>query len=335
MIIKSYPYLYAADNLRVTLSDKHRILLTNQIERKYGNPKRFCEHKGLNYDTVNRWITLSKNRRREPSFKFLTGLYEEFQIPIERFLSRNTAIGCGNSFNYIPLSINVNEMFCEGFALYIGEGYNTSKSNEIALSNTDLNLIEFTMRWLNRLGIRDSEIKLHVYLPSKNYKKSKIVGDICNTLGVDSTNIRGLHYHKKSSKQCLLLIVNNVVLKYLLNFMRNDIENIILNDKKLVKAFLRGYLAAEGSVYVPKNANGSVLEIGFGKQNEFNFVSACLKKTQIEFKTPKTFKYPRIRIYGYSELAKISSFGGFGQNKERQRKLSYAINRYKEGKKCQ
>ncbi len=78
MKIRVLPYLQKIDGLRLTLSEDKRKMLNDIISKRYGNVKRFCEQQNLNYDTVNRWLTLSDFRKREPSFNFLNCFLKNF-----------------------------------------------------------------------------------------------------------------------------------------------------------------------------------------------------------------------------------------------------------------
>jgi hypothetical protein len=321
MEIDSTTALKQRADVALVLDKDKRQILKDSITKRQGNIKEFAKQNSIIYDTLNRWITLSNYRKREPPISFVFDTCNKHEL--NQILNKEKiSLRIGRCFQTVPRKIRLNELFYEAYGLYLGEG--CEKANKITFTNTDVNLLRLVIEWIQSI---DSEIKIkaYIYVPQKSNMNINKANNIIKELGFAKENIGGFYINKKSAKVCLLLHINNAALKYVLDESKSKIHDYMLSDSGSTKAFLRGYLAAEGSIYLSKKPNEHYLDIGFGKEKEFILIKNCFDKLGIPFKTSiYKNKYPRLRIYTKENLKKIKEFGGFGKNIERQKKLLIA-----------
>jgi hypothetical protein len=126
-------------------------------------------------------------------------------------------------------------------------------------------------------------------------------------------------------------MVRNSVLRYLFDEISKDAEQMLRPNGKFSAAFLRGYLAAEGNVYMQKNNRVCNVTIGFGKRSEFEMIGGQLTRLGIEFTTShgankeRTKFYPKIDIHKKDSVIRLYETVGFGPNKRRHKRLEAAV----------
>ena len=151
--------------------DKQKAIAMRKKGMSYSQIK---EKLGINKSTLSGWLydmPLSEKRIRE--------LRADSPVRIERY--RNTMrIKRENKFAnaYQEMSqkikkLSSRELFLAGLFLYWGEGSKTTNA-AIGLTNTNPNMLKFYIKWLDLLGIKRNQLRVHLHLYSDmNIKKQE------------------------------------------------------------------------------------------------------------------------------------------------------------------
>ena len=325
-------YLRSRNDVRIRLDDEKRNVLNSSISLKYGNVKKMCESHGFNYDSVNRWFSLSSIRRREPSFAFLGKVCGLLGCRIDDFVGGSAIlVGCGNCFQELPRYIEIDDGFYEGFGLYYGDGQNKVGTNEFAFSNTNFGSLNHIMGWFEKyFRIRKEDFKVYIYRPLGMSRK-EAYSKVLENLDAPESNVKGVYFNRRSRKVHVIIMIKNAAFKYAFDGMSADLAKRVKSDSLLSSLFLKGYLAAEGNVYTPSNQRICKISIGFGSASEFELLKECLRAMKIEFTTShsmnreRTKEYPKIEIHKKDSVLRLYRISGFGPNNERQSKFGEAV----------
>jgi len=331
MNIDTLSYLEGRNDIRLKLSDEKRKLLLDKISEKYGNVTIFCKRCGMNYDTAGRWLTLSVYRRREPSFVISEKFCNMLDIKNSALTDGTLVVGSGHSFQKVPKTIRADENFWEGFGLYYGDGQNKIGTNEFVFTSITPELSIFAIKWFRKyFGANISDIRVYVYVPQSKNRQTE-ANAMVKAIKIPVSCLKASYHQKKLSNTCILTMVRNSALRYLFDEISKDAERLITTDKRMAAAFLRGYLAAEGNVYMQKNNRVCCVTIGFGKRSEFEMIGRQLTHLGIEFTTShgankdRTKFYPKIDIHKKDSVIRLYETVGFGPNKKRHKRLESAV----------
>lgn len=254
-----------------------------------------------------------------------TGISEEQCLEnIEYFYA-----GYKKSITYLPRFKNFNrDFFVEGIGLYIAEGATSEKTNEIALSNTNPNVLRFYMRWLKHcFDVSKDNLNIYVYTHDPNFDKNKLIQKWFKRLYC--TKISRTYYYKKSEQECGLVVCSRAVLRYLLNELINEAKQLAKSDKKLAHAYLRGILAGEGHVYINEKKWQHHVEFGLKDKKEIGFIMHLLYLLDINFYKNEKPNFTKIVISWKKNIEKLIKNGGFGSDTIRTAQLLRAYRLYK------
>jgi len=328
MIIEPYSLLSQNDKIRADANPE--LLFKIKFQIGYQQLKKFALENDILFDTLQRWL----NKANGVPLNLLLKLCKKVNISNDEcFKNINYVyVGTKNSRMNFPLKLEINsELFFEGLGLYIGEGVLTEKTNEIALSNTSAQVLQFFLKWLyNCFTIKKKDLNIYIYVPLNNFNKLKVIEKWSNLLNVKEGLIRNVYYHKKSKEEYALIVCNKAVLRYLLNELVRNFLHFTLSNTNLSVAFLRGILAAEGSVYLNPKKNVHHVEIGMKDDEIIGLVGNILNKLGVDYSNKEHDGVFHIIICRKENIQKLIELGGFGSHEKRNILLEKAYDLFKQ-----
>lgn len=210
------------------------------------------------------------------------------------------------------LFVKLDELFFRGAALYAGEGNTYTKSghnSSISLGNTEPAIIKNFLKWINSLTLGNIVVYSIDYNGTLENKLqlidywSKILPDLPNKVHIRyRPNLKsGLI----NNFGMLRISIKNTVLKpFILNIV-NSAKKLALTKKEWAIFYLRGLLAAEGSVYSKERLKA--VTIGSTNPAERKFISQLLeflelKHTMGKFQLTISDWNSFVKLYKYDAL---------------------------------
>lgn len=120
---------------------------------------------------------------------------------------------------------------------------------------------------------------------------------------------------------------NAILIKIFLG-MRKELQKIIVQDKHLASAYIKGIMAGEGTVY---HNRSKYVRIEMKNETEMKFIAKLLKILRIRYTVHKRPKRPgMISFYigGRENISRFYEIAGFGCHLTRQEKLRKLVNSY-------
>lgn len=235
--------------------------------------------------------------------------------------------GGGRESKRITLNrfVLLDDLFFEGFGLWIGEG---GKSKGLYFGNT---CPELLLRFLNfaqeKLGFNRLKFKVTLNAPS-SVNNSMIKEKWSETLQIPIENFTAICVDPRINREYAQLYVNSVVLIEALNALLGTLKPTILADEKFASAFLRGVFAAEGQVALKKW--GTLFHVSFSSSDEslIIFLKKCFEMLDITSGKYmlQSRKFP---IYGYKNLKRFKELGIHTLHSEKRAKFELGFANYK------
>jgi hypothetical protein len=244
--------------------------------------------------------------------------------------------------NHITLRHFVDiDKISELLGFYFGDGTTCESIRSFRLTNCEPSTLTHCLQLLDEMNINKTQFKIQV-IYSTNREIDQQITDRCinfwsKTLKINKKQIvsvtkanaiqEGLLYG--SARICF---DNSAFVEIMLHGVLPSVIKTIKTprseaDYKLLKGFLRGLFAAEGSVNL--NKNGSVVKIGMAfdpHSTELDLYKILLKN--IDVNLGKT-KGNELYIYNYKNIKRLHNIDAFAMHRKRNRKFQKGFKTHK------
>ena len=230
--------------------------------------------------------------------------------------------GSKRKLSKIPKYLIIDELFVEGFALYLAEGDNGScgikQPKKLRFTNKEPYVIKRYIKWLQTYFPKNEFYVRMEY--SKNYIPLKEeLNQILFNFYLDRSQLRTkLIYPKRKTTKFFRVCLDDIVITKLILDLEKEIKNLILKNKTLMKPYIKGMMIGEGTAYFNVSKY-----VRIEMKNEFEII--YLKKLfdklgyKVKIYTRNTRKNMwSIYIGGRKNLMKYYEEIGFGIHEKRQ-----------------
>lgn len=318
---------FLPENLSINLRAGFCAELFTKATKSMGSVAALAMDLGVHPRSIKRW----RNRVSWPTLAFLWKVADIARVPKRELYENTISITAKRKSNAIPLTreLTVDEKFAEWFGLLKGDGSIRKALYNVAFSNENPELHRFFMRIaIERFKVPQNLFYLSLRVPdSIRLNKNELNSQWSRKLGLSTRKIKV--YTKPSLGIVADLFISSAALAWMIIAAEKEIKKIIDRSSPKVKgAYLRGILAAEGTVYPPKH----VVRITMKNEKEITFVYKILRELGII--CSKRFYRERgqwtIFIFGKANLERLLKNGGFGLNLKRNVLLKKLLGSYKE-----
>ncbi|MBR9682317.1 MAG: hypothetical protein GOV02_01455 [Candidatus Aenigmarchaeota archaeon] len=327
MIVDVYKIFRNDEKIRVNICKEFKSLIRKKIDERYDSIT-FYSKKITNSSHV--LYNYFRNDRLNASLYLLSKICKDLNINEEQLFSniRYFSLQGGHIPIILPRIIDINENFMEGFAMFIGDGCVSKKSN-IVFINSDKNLIKFFIKWLiNHFKVDSSKIIVTIVTrPELDYTEYL---NILKNANILENKINIIYDKNNIKKPCLKIYYPMVVFRKLFLNLKSIMKQKALRSDKLMRSYLRGIFSAEGSVRF--NLPHKEVYIEMKDKNEIEFICKLLDEIGINYRKYNTSRKSRnffkIYIAKINDLTKLSSMRIFGHNLKRQKILDNGVKEY-------
>ena len=209
------------------------------------------------------------------------------------------------------------DKIAELIGFYYGDGSTSKSIRSFRLTNCEPSVLNYCLDILEDIGINRERFKAQIiYSTNKELTediKSKCTNSWSGYLNVNKENIVSVtkadNVRETLKYGSARIFIDNAVLVEV--FLHGLLEGILqritkpksIIDKRLLEGFIRGLLAAEGSVNL--NENGSVVKVGISydpHSNELDLYKNLLKNLNINHGGTKGNE---LYIYGFNNIKKL------------------------------
>ena len=248
----------------------------------------------------------------------------------------------GGGVRHINIKNYVNiDKIAELMGFYFGDGSTSQNIASFRLTNSEPSVLNYCLNILEEIGINRKSFKGQIiYSTNKELTediKSRCINFWSKSLRISKENVVSVTKAKNIREtlehgSARIFIDNTVLVEIFLQGLLKGILQKIINphtliDKKLLEGFIRGLLAAEGSVNL--NKNGSVVKIGISydpHSNELELYKNLLKNLKINYGGTKGNE---LYIYGFNNIKKFYEINAFKMHKSRNQKFISGILNHK------
>ncbi len=218
--------------------------------------------------------------------------------------------------------IKFDESFVTCLGLSLGDGLNNpSVSNShYNFVNTNFDLVFLIYEWLRgSFGFEDNAIQMTLRYPS-----TEITPDISNVKLNFGCRIN-LYKDFRSRHKSLVLQISNTIFQQIYSSLFNKLNETILNNELLRRAFLKGLFAAEG--HVKHSTYGTLESMSFSynpylEQKLISFVKKCLEAEGINAKDNKK---GLLYFCSYESMLRFHFMGGLSLHKAKEEKFIWLL----------
>ena len=329
MKINTFDLLKDNNLIHVKINDFFKWHVQNKIKEKFGSLNKYNTQK-----LKICFITLKKEFYFNKYFKFsrLLHITEDLNISKEETYANISAfIAHGTNTKkeiFLQKEINLDEFFVEGYALYLAEGDNGSngktKPRKVRFTNSELVVIKHFMLWIQKY-FPNNEFYLKIHVPHYKELSAEFIEEIRVQLNLNKSqiNIKKEHFKRKTNT-FFRLCLDSAVLIDLLLAMEKFIKNLVLQDEKLMRAYIRGMMIGEGTAYCNKM---KYVRIEMRNEQEIKFLKELFNRLGFGVKAKErgTRKDMWYIYVGTPLLERYSELVGFGIHTKRQKILEKAI----------
>ncbi len=329
MKIETYQILFNNSLMYINIQESFLDKIKFLISRNYESLREFNEkHLRINYPTLKHEFNRAKYH---PSLRLLK-IAKIFNLDTQELFDNVIGFRYLGSHRkkpvFFPREIDLNENFVEGFALYLAEGdtgFNgKTVPRKLRLSNSNLDVIQFFLLWLMN-HFSNINFYLDVILPESIAVPGNIIEETRKRLGITNLKIkiRKGYYNKKTKYN---VCCNNAILIDFILYLNEKIKRACLQDKNLMKAYIKGMMAGEGTVYFNKSR---YVRIEMKNEREIKYIHKLFQI--LGFSCEPSLRTEREGMWslyiGAKQLKKFYGEIGFGAQKERQEILKKAANK--------
>ena len=318
-IINVFDYLKDFKKIHIKITEDFFNKLKNQILNKYGIGK-FGIMLEINENTF-----LSEFRKNiyHPFYRILK-ILQPLEIKKEELYTNILGFYHWGSHDRLPLEIprelEINEFFVEGFALYLAEGDNGSNAKnrprKFRFTNSEPLVINYMIKWINKyIPTNDSYVNAIFPIGTKMDFEN-----IQNQINHPNIKFKVESYNKIIKYK---LCFDNAIFIDLILALENSVKQICSQDKRLARAYIRGMMVGEGTVYFNKSR---YVRIEMRNEKEIRYIHNLF--TMLGFDCKPILRSNRHNMWslyiGAKQLDKFVKEIGFGAHEKRQRTLEKA-----------
>ncbi|MBT9169475.1 MAG: hypothetical protein DDT19_02835 [Syntrophomonadaceae bacterium] len=303
--------------------------LRKSLIRKYKSLRNYNEKiLKINYTTLKYGFLYAKYHNFQRFYKITQDLdidKDDFFQNIEAFKSWGSR---RKELLYLPIEIEIDEFFVEGYALYLAEGdtgFNGKTiPSKLRFTNSNLGVIKYFINWINRY-FPNNYFYLNIIIPNGIDVKEDFVDVVKVYTGLDKRQIKiTKDFYNKQIKYRVCFdraIVINLILK-----IEESIKKAARADEKLARAYIRGMMIGEGTAYFNKSR---YVRIEMRNEKEIKYLYNLFQVLGYDCKP--SLRSERINMWsiyiGAKQLEKFYNEIGFGIHQPRQEILEKAVNK--------
>ncbi|MAG46969.1 hypothetical protein CL617_00045 [archaeon] len=310
---------------RVFLKKSFVTFLRNRSMEKFGSIYKLAKNLDMKtnksyYSPIQRYLTSYKYRTSVP-IHLLLKIVKLLDIPkseiynnIEYFQSWT-----GKKI-YVPRYLKLDEDFIYGIGLYLGEGKNSDKMKQrIGIANSKKEIVKFSIYWFTKyFNINEKDLRFCTISPNScNNEDLKI--NLKRDLKIKSNNF-SMGNREKTNVSTIQVYYDSVIIRNLIDWLKENTIPLCLKDKKLGIRFLQGIMDGEGSVNISNIKRSVRLVLEMKNQFVLNVIEYILYSHGIDTNRPKSNKnliYTQTRDY-----FKLNEIKPFRYNLKNKRKFS-------------
>ncbi|MBD3263073.1 hypothetical protein GF374_01695 [Candidatus Woesearchaeota archaeon] len=237
----------------------------------------------------------------------------------------------------LPKKIKLSEDLMESMGLYFGDGQKaiTSKSYQaMRFANSDARIIKKFLKALQKLKVKNNNLKVYVRISTlrKNTKPIAFWSKITN---IPKKNFYKISWQKskhKTSKAAqkgtITLILANSSFRLVFDALYKHIKTLAKYNKDVAAPFLRGIIAADGTVYF--DGRHREVSIAAKYKKDRIYIKKLLSLLEIlPNKDNLTPTKEAVTITGFSNLTKIQKHNLCSLHPKKELKLNDALKTYK------
>lgn len=319
--------------------DVNKSYLNRLIKQSYKKFKRkgdLCRFLNTDCGTIKRWIG-EYDKKTAIKFYQYKKLISLLGIKRNRALNDIKGFKTNKGGRFIKLKfIKINLHLSRLIGFILGDGSVGKRS--IRMSNTEISIIQYTLKYLSILGL-DYLIKLMLVIP-KNYSDKQLEKSKNKWYGILKRKINYV-YRKHDSKinnkesvfkkEYIELSVESSSLARIFKKLIPKIKEYILKDIRLQKAYLQGIYAAEGSITSSDKNRLRQIFILMKNEKEIEYIQKLLDNLGIFNSGVKKYKKENvwyISITNYHNLKKLKSMDLFLIHESKKKKLIKILDNY-------
>jgi hypothetical protein len=225
----------------------------------------------------------------------------------------------------IPAEIPIDTELAAVIGLYLGDG---ERGDRLKFSNSDLQIIQFFLRYLMKLGLRADDIRARVSL-NESSKNNFLVNQL-EMFGLLRSHIF-FRTGARFVKPVVEIKVESTLFMKIWKVISKEAIPFIVKDPVLRKSFLAGTFAADGGISWDKSRRRKYLQkisFSYNAKTDKKFrdlLVECLKREKIPTKISENGNTGKILIYNYVNFVRLYELGIFDLHKERLTRFYEAI----------
>jgi hypothetical protein len=227
----------------------------------------------------------------------------------------------------IPAEIQVGEELAAAIGLYLGDG---DKGNRLKFSNCNLEIVEYFLRYLLRLGVQKCDLRIRLCLNENSENDLQIRERLKAMLDLPESRIF-IRRGRRFAKPVIEIKVEGTLFAKIWKAIEEEAMSIIVSNPVLRRSFLQGAFAADGGISWDNSQRKKVLQkvsFSFNAETEKEFrdiLIECLRRENIPLQVREVGPDGRIFIRGYAGFTTLYDLGVLDLHKERLQKFYDAI----------
>ncbi|MQY68177.1 MAG: hypothetical protein GH150_02165 [Hadesarchaea archaeon] len=242
----------------------------------------------------------------------------------------DTKIGDNAFWANLPTKISVDEEVTEGIGYYVGDG-RLKTNGGLSTTNTDVKTIKFFLKWLKKyFDVDVKNVMINIYLPRLDFNVNSEKKKWSKLLEANINSVKSKYDYKDYHKILIEVCYFRKIAKLILDKLVPIIKEKCLANKSLAKAYIRGIMAAEGSVKHDEKSHQKAIHLKMKNKSEVEYVFKLLQLIGLtpSFLFSKQDNEWLTTISGCDELEKLDEMDIFKSNGERRRKLKEILSDY-------
>jgi len=299
------------------------------IIQKYKSLRNYNEQiLKINYPTLKYEFTYAKYHNFQRFYK----IAQDLNIDEDDFFRNIKAFKSFGSRRkeqlYLPRAIEVDKFFVEGYALYLAEGdtgFNGKTiPSKLRFTNSNLDVIKYFIKWIRRY-FPNNYFYLNIIIPDGMNIEENLIDIIKNNTALDIRQIKIVKdFYNKQIKYRVCF--DQTIVIYLILKIEDLIKEIIKTDRELTRAYIRGMMIGEGTVYFNRSR---YVRIEMRNEKEIKYLYGLFQI--LGYNCKPSLRSNRLNMWsiyiGAKQLEKFYNEIGFGIHRPRQEILERAVNK--------
>ena len=213
------------------------------------------------------------------------------------------------------------------FWAYIGDG-RLKTDRGLSTINTNLETIKFFIKWLKQyFNAKIEDIKVNIFLPRSDFNVNFEKRKWSKLFRVNINSVKSKYKYKGYHKIGIEVGYFRAISKLILNKLIPVIKKECLINKSFATAYLKGIMAAEGSLKYNKKSHHRSVHLKMKDKTEVRYVFHLLRFMGLtpSFLFSKQDKEWLVMINGCSELEELNEMDIFELNSERKEKFKQIL----------